>query len=102
MFTVQIMVFIIGSNPEIGAHVRSNLCYLIRSRHYMFTAERSSSSFYDVHIHMFNVQIRVLILGGNSEIDAHVRSHLGYLICSRHLIRKLLHVHRRKKLFFFQ
>ena len=33
------------------------------------------------------VQIMVLISNGNSEIDAHVRSNLCYLICSRHLIR---------------
>ena len=29
----------------------------------------------------------VLILDGNSEIDAHARSNLSYLICSRPLIR---------------
>ena len=28
-----------------------------------------------------------LILDGNSEIDAHIRSNLCYLICLRHLIR---------------
>ena len=29
----SIMVLILDGNPEIGAHVRSNLCYLICLRH---------------------------------------------------------------------
>ena len=32
----------------------------------------------------------VLILDGNSELGAHVRSHLCYLICCRHLIRSIV------------
>ena len=38
-------------------------------------------------ITIMSVQDIVLILDGISEIDAHVRNILGYLICIRHLIR---------------
>ena len=43
------------------------------------------------HIVTYNIKgvktIKVLILHGISEIGAHVKSNICYLICSRHLIR---------------
>ena len=33
IITALTMVLILDGNPEIGAHVRSNLCYLICLRH---------------------------------------------------------------------
>ena len=48
---------------------------------------RKLCSLHTLHIFMIFMIYMILLLGGNSEIGAHVRSSLWYLICLRHWIR---------------
>jgi len=55
-----------------------------------------------IHCDQFSLDVynMVLILDGNSEMGAHVRSNLCYLISFRHLIRLREYVFIRKGFFF--
>jgi len=56
-----------------------------------------------IHCDQFSLDVynMVLILDGNSEMGAHVRSNLCYLISFRHLIRLREYVFIRKGFFLF-
>ena len=69
---------IVDGNSEIGAHVGSNIWYLICLRRLISLAE-----FHDLN----NLEPGTYILDGNTEIGAHVGSNLCHLICLRHLIK---------------
>ena len=64
-----------------GGKLSSILCLIFKfDSHYGFAG-------YYFSMHPHTTCLMVLMLDGNSEIDAHVKSKIGYLICSRHLFR---------------